>query len=193
MSSIVRHYSSCFPNVPISQMFLFLTISHLSTTFAASRHEKSSVWHIPVAGGTVPWRDRSLSTWRTFQHQRLNWAAKSRMRLCKMSPVLIPKGKANSCSISLPGYKVRRKTAALGILAGQGPSHWGRPHGHTTRHPYKLCSSKSSSAHRRLLLAADCSVCDSQLRTWPRPPAGRPCPPGAGAVTVACSPSPALP
>lgn len=50
------------------------------------------------------------STQGSFQHQRLNCRSKFRTRLCKMSPVLIPEGKANSCSASLPGYKVRRQT-----------------------------------------------------------------------------------
>lgn len=94
-----------FTTVLVPLMSLFLTINYLSTT-ASSRRESCSVWCIHAAGGLVPW---------TGIHTEELCPPLSKLSIqipreaLKMPPVLIPKGKANSCNIFLPGYKVRRK------------------------------------------------------------------------------------
>lgn len=134
-------------------------------------------------------------TQRTFQHQHLNWAAKFCMRLCRKCVSLKerPTPVAFSSQVIRWGENWREREAAQSILAGQGPSRWGRSHGRTT----ERCIN-SAVWQAAALTAGSCWLqteawVTASSRTWPRPPAGSPCPPGAGAVTAARSPSPALP
>lgn len=84
---------------PVSQTFVFLTTSWLSTTFASSRHKKQLSLEHPCSRWDCP--KGQEPTQRMFRRQHLNWAAK----FC--TNVLIPKGKTNT-PVAFPSQDIRR-------------------------------------------------------------------------------------